>query len=100
MGSHTDLPVGCRCEGCVVGAVGSARRDTPQGPSPTVCRPAAGYCCCCCCVVLTFFCSAALRAATSALYSSSDRSYQPIQAKPISSIVRCPSPTQFFGSGL
>src|SRR5207237_6046258 len=43
----------------------------------------------------------ALRAASSALYSSSVKSYQPIQEKPISSMVRpVPAPTQFFGSGL
>src|SRR5689334_18610368 len=43
----------------------------------------------------------ALRAATAVLYSASVRSYQPIQEKPISSIVRpVPAPTQFLGSGL
>src|ERR1700758_2064715 len=47
------------------------------------------------------FAGPALRAASSALYSSSVKSYQPIQEKPISSMVRpVPAPTQFFGSGL
>ena len=41
-----------------------------------------------------------LRASNSAWYSSSVKSYQVIQAKPISSIVRWPLPTQLRGSGL
>src|SRR5919109_1551814 len=39
------------------------------------------------------------RASSSVLYSSSVRSYQLIHAKPISSIVRLPLPTQLRGSG-
>src|SRR6516162_3845082 len=55
----------------------------------------------CCRSVVVLGCCAVLRAASSALYSASVRSYQPIQEKPISSIVRpVPAPTQFFGSGL
>src|SRR5262249_34047446 len=46
-------------------------------------------------------CCCDLRAATADLYSASVRSYQPIQEKPISSLVRpVPAPTQFLGSGL
>src|SRR5262249_14736807 len=43
---------------------------------------------------------ALLRASSAALYSSSLKSYQLIHAKPISSIVRLPLPTQLRGSGL
>src|SRR5437868_1463288 len=53
--------------------------------------------CGCDAVVLVFF--TPLRASNSALYSSSLRSYHVIHAKPISSIVRWPLPTQLRGSG-
>src|SRR4249920_796528 len=72
----------------------------PQAPTAALLVCGCRYCCCCCCVWV-FCCCAAFLAASSALYSSRLRSYQPIQEKPISSMVRpVPAPTQFFGSGL
>src|SRR5215510_8625256 len=85
-------------------ALGNVAR---HGTGANACRmprlePRNDYCCCCCCAVdVVFEACSALRAASSALYSSFDRSYQPIHEKPISSIVRpVPAPTQFRGSGL
>src|SRR5216684_2095886 len=71
------------------GSIPAAPLRTPLSSSPPYC----------CCPVDEL--TAALRAASAALYSASLKSYQPIQEKPISSIVRpVPAPTQFFGSGL
>src|SRR5439155_25498309 len=63
--------------------------------------PATRHCCHCCpglAVVVTRF--AHLRPSSAAWSSSSLMSYQLIHAKPISSIVRLPWPTQLVGSGL
>src|SRR5438046_2641658 len=81
------------------GCAGNSKRAAGKRPGSPLRSEPVYYCCCCPVVILG--CCAALRAASSALYSSSVRSYQPIQEKPISSMVRpVPAPTQFFGSGL